>query len=412
MIKEQIITKINEIQGMLAKIAVLDLVVSEGGADNQKPKLKETKSYGKRRKIYKAKGDLTAAARELATQELIDTSKASAYVGFARMEAGVESRVMKLMRQQEVGDIEIGQLEFGLKKELGVAYKEAYVFGQRSIGYSGDLMDEDLAFIKSFKKTENGFLRKFMKAIVAEKLVMDRYERAKMYVDTVRTVFDHARVEAAPNWIKIYWVPSRSVKHCADCLVLAVNSPYSKKSLPTTPRAGDTSCLSNCKCHLMMRYKKPDDIEPVPEGIKPPGEEYKVHPDLYDKFKGDVPEFRFFMDLNTGNPKAARKEFVAAVKKSGVGFTPSNYDDPFNRKFLKSNKIWFDVQKIKEIERSIPAASAEGVKLLKKRQELMKDLLSVNTKLRKDGLRWIRPDGYGGYKVGPDGVPFTLLPKG
>jgi hypothetical protein len=312
--------------------------------------------------------------------------------------------------------IDIGQLGWGLKKELGVAYQEAYVFGQQSVGYTGDLMDEDLAFIKSFRRSENKFLNKFMGAIVADKLVMDRYERAKMYVDTIKTVFDHGRVEGAPPWVTIYWVPSRGAQHCPDCLILAVNSPYTKKTLPTTPRAGDTRCLSNCKCHLMIRFKKPKEEPDAEEkklpGIKPPGEEYTIHPDLYSKFKGNVPEFRFFMDKNLGNSVAARKEFVAAVKKSGVGFTPSNYDDPFNRRFFKSNKTWFDIQKIKEIELSMPRTSKEGIILRKKRQDLMQDLLAANTKLRKDGLRWIRPDGYGGYTVGPDGKPFILLPKG
>jgi hypothetical protein len=401
MIKKQIINTIDEIQDTLAKLAVQEIVSEK----ELGPQFKETKSYGKRRKIYKAKGDLTAAARELASPEGIDIAKAKAYV-----------RVMKLMKQHEAGDIDIGQLGWGLKKELGVAYQEAYVFGQQSVGYTGDLMDEDLAFIKSFRRSENKFLNKFMGAIVADKLVMDRYERAKMYVDTIKTVFDHGRVEGAPPWVTIYWVPSRGAQHCPDCLILAVNSPYTKKTLPTTPRAGDTRCLSNCKCHLMIRFKKPKEEPDAEEkklpGIKPPGEEYTIHPDLYSKFKGNVPEFRFFMDKNLGNSVAARKEFVAAVKKSGVGFTPSNYDDPFNRRFFKSNKTWFDIQKIKEIELSMPRTSKEGIILRKKRQDLMQDLLAANTKLRKDGLRWIRPDGYGGYTVGPDGKPFILLPKG
>lgn len=377
-----------------------------------KKAIKETKSYGKRRKFFKPKGDLSAAARELASPEGIDKAKAKAYVGYSRMEAGVESRVMKLMKQHEAGEIDLGQLEWGLKKELGIAYKDAYALGQMSVGYTGELTDEDLSFIKSFKRSENKFLSRFMKVIAADKLVMDRYDRLSMYVDTIKTVFDHARVEAAPPWIKIYWVPTTGARHCPDCLVLAVNSPYTKKTLPNTPRDGTTRCLSNCKCHLMIRYKKPDDTEPTPEGVKPPGEEYELPVDLYSKFKGDVPEFRFFLDKNTGNPKAARKEFVAAVKKAGVGFEPSNYQDPYNRRFFKSNKTWFDIQKIKEVEKTLIPNSPEGITLRKKRQDMMQDLLRANTKLRKDGLRWIRPDGYGGYTVAPDGKPFTLLPKG
>lgn len=763
MTQEQITTKIDEIQDTLAKLVVLDFLI------------KETKSYGKRRKKYEPKGNITAAARELAAPEGIDLAKATAYVGYTRMEAGVESRVMKLMNQHEAGKIDLGQLEWGLKKEFGVAYKEAYIFGQHSVGFSGDLMDEDLSFIKSFKRTENKFLGKFMKAIAADKLVMDRYERLKMYVETIRTVFDHARVEASPDWVKIYWTPSRGAMHCPDCLILAINSPYTKKTLPNTPRDGTTRCLcvttpgsriltkrgwiaiadvrkgdlvfthrarwkkvlkthrnrpdkshvqtwikapsgktvgatsdhrfltpqgwesiknidklklpmynikheylpnmrsenphrqqtwpmyymsqclsklwskkrlpgegmhflryesegkttmgesiikrqnkksnnqywekktkevqgynggkfyfykkrwsqicfllgrwketiclqvslaldlrqwtysqwpcfasqksqsgkrrtgefnlnankraqflpydrvseegdgrgarayicgdssrmemprmrqnvsnvfkrrrakkvlfnqmpeksqavtrmdmqtvrekiqgtlrtwwkakkvlfprllqksqktilydltveddqsfiveglvahnSNCKCHLMIRYKKPDDTEPIPEGVKPPGQEYELQPDLYGKFKGDVPEYRFFLDKNTGNPIAARKEFMAAVKKAGVGFEPSNYQDPYNRKFFKSNKIWFDTQKIREIEKTVTSMSPEGIALRKKRQDLMKDLLKANAELNKKGFRWIRPDGYGGYTVSADGKPFTLMPK-
>jgi len=347
--------------------------------DTQK-KLKETKSYGKRRKFYKAKGDLAAAARELASPEGIDRARARAYVGYARMETGVESRVMKLMKQNE------------------------------------DAKIKDIAFLKSFRRTENQYLRKFVQAIAAGKLVLDRYERLKMYIDTIKTVFDHARVESAPPWVKIYWVPTRGAKHCPDCLILAVDSPYTKKTLPTTPRAGDTKCLSNCKCHLMIRFKKPKEGPGAEEeklpGIKPPGEEYELHPDLYSKFKGDVPEFRFFLDKNIGNPVAARKEFVAAVKKAGVGFEPSNYQDPYNRRFFKSNNLWTDIQKIKDIERTVPGMSPEGIGLRKKRQGLMGQLLKANTRLRKDGLRWIRPDGHGGYSVGVGGKPITLFPKG
>jgi len=388
--------------------------LDEGGAGS----IKETKSYGKRKKVYKAKGSLTAAARELATPEGVLQAKAKAFVGYAKMEAGVEKRVVGIMNQYDAGKIDIGQLEWGLKKELGVAYRDAYSLGQQSVGFSGDLMDEDMAFIRSFKRTENKFLGNFMKAIATDKLVMEKYRRLDMYVKTIRSVFDHARVEAAPDWIKIYWTPSRGSQHCTDCMYLAINSPYTKETLPTTPRAGDTLCVSRCACRLMLRYKKPKEGAEGPEpeeelpGEKPPGEEYLVHPDLYDKFKGDVPEFRYFMDKNIGNPIAARKEFVAAVNKAGVGFAPSNYEDPFNSKFFKSNKLWIDIQNIKGIESNLPFDSPEGILTRKKRQALMQDLFNANKELKKSGLRWIRPDGYGGYSVGMDGSPVTLMPKG
>ena len=412
MIQEQIITTIDDIQGMLAKLLVRN-VITEAGPGN--PGIAENKSYGKRRKFYRAKGDLTAAARELASPEMVKKGKAAAYVNYEKGVAGVESRVMKLMKQHEEGKINIGQLEWGLKKEFAGAYHGAYVLGQRSSGYTGDLTDEDLAFLRSFRRSENQYLRKFMQAIAAEKLKLDKYRRLKMYVDTVETVFDHARTEAAPPWVEIYWVVTRGANNCKDCLDLAMNSPYDKKTLPCSPRDGSTACLSRCRCRLMIRFEKPEGgaihEEKLP-GIKPDGEDYYLYPDLYDKFKGAVPEFRFFMDKNLGKPEAARKEFLTAVKKSGANFASSNYDDPYNPHFFTSNGLWLETQKIRGMEKDVLPASHDKAGLRKKRQDLSRQRDAINAQLRKNGLRWIRPDGYGGYSVGPGGKPARLFPKG
>jgi len=418
MLQEQIINVIDEIQGILAKQLVKE-VITEGGVGSgnwgHKGKINETKSYGKRRKWYGAKGDLTAAARELGSPEMVDRARQTSYVQFKKLNDKVEKNVMGFMKRFDDGEIDLSKLGWGLKREFARAYEDAYVLGQRSVGYTGDLMDEDIAFIKSFRRTENGYLNNFMKAIATDKLVLDKYERLKMYVDTIGSVFDHGRVEASPPWVKIYWVPTRGAKHCMDCMILALNDPYTKETLPCVPRDGTTKCLSNCKCKLLIRYKKPEEEkaeEIETPGVKPPGEDYELHPELYSKFKGDVPEFRFYLDKNLGNEKAARKEFVAAVKKSGVGFTPSNYDDPYNRRFFRSNKLWKDVSGIKEFEKTIDPTGPERKGLRRERQALMKQLFNRNKELRKDGLRWVRPDGYGGYNIGDKGIPSFLFPKG
>ena len=166
----------------------------------------------------------------------------------------------------------------------------------------------------------------------------------------------------------------------------------------------------------MIRFKKPSEAVPADllktPGEKPPGEDYELHPELYSKFKGKVPEFRYYLDKNLGNEKAARKEFVAAVKKAGVGFTPSNYDDPYNSRFFVSNRLWKEVQGVKAAEYAYDPGSDARKELRKQRQELMKQLLDKNKELKNNGLRWIRPDGYGGYGVGDNGRPMVLFPKG
>lgn len=42
------------------------------------------------------------------------------------------------------------------------------------------------------------------------------------------------------------------VHNCPDCIELAEGSPYSYDELPTIPAAGDTVCLSNCACSLVI----------------------------------------------------------------------------------------------------------------------------------------------------------------
>lgn len=43
------------------------------------------------------------------------------------------------------------------------------------------------------------------------------------------------------------------VHNCNGCRFLSEHSPYVKESIPTTPRAGSTRCLNNCRCKLVAR---------------------------------------------------------------------------------------------------------------------------------------------------------------
>jgi len=50
------------------------------------------------------------------------------------------------------------------------------------------------------------------------------------------------------------------VHNCPDCIEMSMGSPYRPDTLPTTPGAGDTKCLSNCQCNLRIRYDRPSKI--------------------------------------------------------------------------------------------------------------------------------------------------------
>ena len=230
-----------------------------------------------------------------------------------------------------------------------------------------------------------------------------------------RVLTDKAKVEGALPHAKIYWIPKPGVTHCDDCLVLAVDSPYTKETLPCYPGDGTTKCGKHCQCKLLIRvYVKKEETSEWPGPLHPLNTNRQPRPDLYGKFKGDVPEFRFFLDKHIGDQRAAKKEFEAAVNAAGVGFTGSNYDDPHNPRFFKSNKLWLEIEKVEKAEKradanGLQSMSPERKALRKKRQQMMQDLMALNKNLEKDGLRWIRPDGYGGYRVGHDGRPSRLF---
>jgi len=48
----------------------------------------------------------------------------------------------------------------------------------------------------------------------------------------------------------IWWRLGEVVNHCAECPIIAANSPYTQESIPTAPRAGATPCRASCKCYL------------------------------------------------------------------------------------------------------------------------------------------------------------------
>ena len=125
---------------------------------------------------------------------------------------------------------------------------------------------EDLAWLKRARSAEYKFLDKFADDMIAGKGSMSYDDRASMYIDSIDSTFDAGRVDGYPNeGTKIYWELSPG-ENCGDCIDLALNSPYTPNTLPTTPRAGGTMCLSRCNCHLRIRYDRPTSI---PLDVKP-----------------------------------------------------------------------------------------------------------------------------------------------
>ncbi len=86
----------------------------------------------------------------------------------------------------------------------------------------------------------------------------ERYIRRRMtaYADTLKHAYYAGRVKGTPKGMVIDWISPLDRHTCKGCRYMSEHSPWTRDSLPTTPRAGDTRCLSNCRCRLVMREVK------------------------------------------------------------------------------------------------------------------------------------------------------------
>lgn len=76
--------------------------------------------------------------------------------------------------------------------------------------------------------------------------------RANLYGHKVGGTVSEAFVLASPAGEEYDWVMLAD-EHCKDCPRIAGGGPYTASTLPTYPRAGETQCLTNCKCVLVRR---------------------------------------------------------------------------------------------------------------------------------------------------------------
>lgn len=59
------------------------------------------------------------------------------------------------------------------------------------------------------------------------------------------------------------WLTARDRRVCKSCRFLEEHSPYTRDTLPTVPKAGQTICYWNCRCRVVARPAEPDAIEKV-----------------------------------------------------------------------------------------------------------------------------------------------------
>ena len=251
------------LDGIKVKDLDPDMVKKALNSPNRKDPLRkgvDVKSIGSRRKTSTDKNIIAAYTKALspgANKAAYNAAKAA----WKTTKAKAMTSFKDLVSDLGAGKITKNQFLNRSRSIFKSAYEDAYRLGTDASGLRFmDIPDEDLRWLQRVRSYEYKFLDNFADDIVAGRGSMDYSHRAEMYMDTIDSVFDAARVDAYPNEGTSVWWELSTADNCGDCIDLAMNSPYTPDTLPTTPRAGATKCLSNCMCRLRIRYERPEQI--------------------------------------------------------------------------------------------------------------------------------------------------------
>lgn len=183
-----------------------------------------------------------------------------------------EARMLKLLRRYHSEDEreKLTRTRFirEMKDELRLAYMESYKLGTKASGLTtaadlgGHIGADELRWIENVLSKEGKYFNKFLKAIVAGESTKRSKIRIHNYAQAIKSVFEASKILQLPSESIIHWV-LESHNPCPDCRLLHRLSPFVRETLPTTPKAGSTRCLSWCFCRLRIVKAKSGEVDRV-----------------------------------------------------------------------------------------------------------------------------------------------------
>jgi hypothetical protein len=154
------------------------------------------------------------------------------------------------------GSVPFSEYSAALKKTLKDAYYKAFSIGVRSSGTAAPglpISAEDRQYIESAFREESKYLSRMLNDMANGTLKGQTEKRLQAYIDTLKHQYYAGRISGTPTGWVIDWISPLDRNTCVSCRFLSDNSPYTKKTLSTTPRAGQTRCLNQCRCRLVAR---------------------------------------------------------------------------------------------------------------------------------------------------------------
>jgi hypothetical protein len=164
------------------------------------------------------------------------------------------------------GEISQYRWQTWVKYQLRESYKEAFKLGLYSSGAKDinvGVAKFDEQWVKTASKHEMIYFNKLLDEIAAGRQRGSIEDRLKAYSEAMQHVFYAGRIMGTPSNHLVDWTGPNDRATCKSCRFLIEKSPYTKLTIPSTPGSGDTLCLHNCRCRLLVREVKPKVFETV-----------------------------------------------------------------------------------------------------------------------------------------------------
>lgn len=169
------------------------------------------------------------------------------------------SKLLRLVDDLAAGRIDVKAFTTSSSRLLRTEFGIAYALGALSISPFHTLAVRDIRVIDGELQEERAFLRSFAKDLDRGFVVLDPVQRAGLYLQALRGMFELGRIEALPAG-PYDWNLS-DTEHCLECIEVSGGGPYQKTPtsglgippLPGIPGSGDVCRgLTRCGCYITL----------------------------------------------------------------------------------------------------------------------------------------------------------------
>lgn len=168
-------------------------------------------------------------------------------------------RLLHLLDDLASGSIDVQGFSRALPGLLRDGFGITFALGALSVDPFHTLTLRDIRVINEEIDQQRRFLRAFAKELAGGFYVLAPHQRAGLYLQSLRGMFELGRIEALPagpyEWIL------RDTEHCIYCIEASLGGPYQREkysglglpTLPGIPGSGDVCRgLTQCGCTVIL----------------------------------------------------------------------------------------------------------------------------------------------------------------